>query len=182
MNRKQKASIVSAILYLFIASCFLVFPWIKQINVNILFVIVMGFYIVVNLGTLLYIKEKHDIENILSAIVCLFMGIVAWVFRLHKTPSMIALFLFGFVALESFVKLKKADYYHDHKSNMWIVEVSFLIIFILAGLLTCVNLNYSNEVQTLLLGTFFFIYGILELADSMMIYLTKGKKQSESRK
>ena len=54
---------------------------------------------------------------------------------------------------------------------MWIIEVISLVLFILAGLLTTMNLYYENDIQVLVLGYFFLIHGILELFDPLIISL-----------
>ena len=73
----------------------------------------------------------------------------------------------------SLIKLKKGDYYNDRKNKMWIVEVISLVLFILAGLLTTMNLYYENDIQVLILGYFFLIHGMLELFDPLIIGLQK---------
>ena len=73
------------------------------------------------------------------------------------------------------IKLKKADYYNDRKEKIWILEIVTLIIFILSGLLTTINLYYENDIQILVLGYFYLIHGILELVDPLTNYLV-GKR------
>ena len=75
----------------------------------------------------------------------------------------------------SLIKLKKADYYNDRRNKTWILEVVTLILFILSGLLTTINLYYENDIQVLVLGYFYLIHGILELVDPLTIYLTGMK-------
>ena len=79
------------------------------------------------------------------------------------------------VFLMSLIKLKKADYYHDRSNSIWIIRVIFLLLFILIGLLTTINLYYQASVQILLIGNFFFIHGVLELLDPLMNYLMEKK-------
>ena len=54
---------------------------------------------------------------------------------------------------------------------MWIFEVICLVLFILTGLLTTMNLYYENDIQVLVLGYFFLIHGMLELFDPIVISL-----------
>ena len=60
---------------------------------------------------------------------------------------------------------------NDRKNKMWIFEVICLILFILTGLLTTMNLYYENDIQVLVLGYFFLIHGMLELFDPIVISL-----------
>ena len=75
----------------------------------------------------------------------------------------------------SLIKLKKADYYNDRKNKFWILEIVTLILFILTGLLTTINLYYENSIQILVLGYFYLIHGILELVDPLTMYLNEKK-------
>lgn len=86
-----------------------------------------------------------------------------------------ALSLLVWILVITLVKLKKADYYHDHKSRVWCIEVGFLVMFLLSGVLTCLNFYNQVETQILVLGYFVLICGILEVQESLLLYLTKGK-------
>ena len=51
----------------------------------------------------------------------------------------------------------------------------YLILFILTGVLTSINLYYTGDVQILVLGFFFLINGILELMDPLAAYIMEKK-------
>ena len=72
-------------------------------------------------------------------------------------------------------KLKESDYYHDRKNKLWELNIVNLILFILAGILTTLNLNQPGDMQILLIGFFFLINGILELMDPLVAYLISKK-------
>ena len=90
---------------------------------------------------------------------------------INKVPWYLALCLLIWIILLSLIKLKKGDYYNDRKNKMWIFEVICLVLFILTGLLTTMNLYYENDIQVLVLGYFFLIHGLLELFDPIVISL-----------
>lgn len=175
MKEKQKVDIVSSILFLLIGAFLLLCPLIGFNNIQVLFITIMISYTIINFGKFLLTKEYHDYESILSSISSLLIGSIAFFYQTNENPANLALLLFGWIILESLIKLKKADYYNDRKSKLWILEICFLIIFILIGILTSINLNHSNDTKILLLGYFFFIHGILEFIDPIIIYLTKEK-------
>ena len=75
----------------------------------------------------------------------------------------------------SLIKLKKCDYYNDRHNKMWILKITTLGLFILTGIITCINLYYSNDIQLIILGFFFYIHGILEMIDPITIYLMENK-------
>lgn len=174
MKIKQKVEIGAAIIFILVGCFWLLCPIIHVTDINILFIATMLGYTIVSLGKFLLTKESRDYEGLLTSVSSLSIGTLAFFFKSNDTLNL-ALLFFGWVMLEAFIKLKKADYYNDRKSKLWILEISFLIIFILIGILTSINLNYETDTKVLLLGYFFFTHGILELIDPIIIYLTKEK-------
>jgi len=175
MKTKQKVDITAAILFLLWGLVLLLCPLLKYTNLNGLFIGTMIFYTLVNLGKFFLTKEFHDYEGILSGLASFGLAITAIFCKVSVSTENLAILLFIWVILESLIKLKKADYYNDRKSKLWILEISFLVIFILMGILTSINLNYGVEIQILMLGYFFFTHGILEFIDPIIIYLTKER-------
>ena len=106
-----------------------------------------------------------------TSIASIIVFIVALKLNISEVPWYLALCLLIWIILLSLIKLKKGDYYNDRKNKMWIIEVISLVLFILAGLLTTMNLYYENDIQVLVLGYFFLIHGILELFDPLIISL-----------
>ena len=45
----------------------------------------------------------------------------------------------------SLIKFKKCDYYHDRNNKMWIIKIITLTLFIVTGIITCINLYYSKN-------------------------------------
>lgn len=163
----------TSILFLFVGVFLLLCSIMKVTDINLLFLITMASYMMINFGKFLLTKENKDYEGLLSAIASLMVGSMVFLKKDLDNPSTLAFLLFTWIILQSLIKLKKADYYHDRESKYWILEISLLVIFILIGILTSINLNYNVEIKILVLGYFFFIHGILELIDPVMIYLTK---------
>ena len=94
---------------------------------------------------------------------------------INDSPWNLALVLFIWVILMSLTKLKESDYYHDRKNKLWVLNVVNLILFILVGILTSVNLFYTSDIQILIIGFFFLINGILELMDPIVAYILETK-------
>ena len=118
---------------------------------------------------MVYVSKDRDKDSALTVyviqlIINFFWSIIFFSLKLR-------LFAFIWIILLSLIKLKKGDYYNDRKNKMWIIEVISLVLFILAGLLTTMNLYYENDIQVLVLGYFFLIHGILELFDPLIISL-----------
>lgn len=54
---------------------------------------------------------------------------------------------------------------------MWILRIFILFTFLTSGLLTSINLYYEPSVQTIIIGFFFFINGLLCVVDPIAMYL-----------
>jgi hypothetical protein len=102
--------------------------------------------------------------------------VVLGLLDVDENPFNMAIVLFVWVTLMSLVKLKKCDYYHDRHKKIWVLKMINLLVFILTGLLSVINLYYDHTVQLLVLGFFFFIHGLLELTDPVTMYLLEDKK------
>ena len=76
-----------------------------------------------------------------------------------------------FCLVEAFVKFNKSDYYNDRRDRMWKISVIMLATFIISGILTSINLKYSEEVRVVVMGFFLFINSVLELVDPIVKYL-----------
>ena len=85
------------------------------------------------------------------------------------------LVLLIWMGLMCLIKLKKADFYHDKKNKMWILRLFILFVFLTSGLLTGINLYYEASVQTIIVGFFFFLNGVLDAIDPITLYLMENK-------
>ncbi len=176
MKKKQIVDLVIAVFLILGGSLLLVLPIFHFVNVKVIFMSILGVYGVLNLCQFLLTKEAKDYEGLFTTIASLITLIVVWRLDIAKTPWYLALSLFVWIIMMSLIKLKKADYYHDRHSTIWILRIIDLILFILTGLLATLNLYYEADIQVLVLGFFFLIHGMLELTDPLTIYLTSPKK------
>lgn len=178
MKRKQKISIILAILSMIIGIVIISLPILKLVNFKrtiFLSFLTIGIF---NLVCFIYTHKDKDLESLYTFIACTLIAVLSLFLNFKKSINS-ALVLMLFVALLSFVRLKKADYYHDRKNKAWIIQMVTLSIFVLAGLLSSLNLYYTSEIKVLVFGYFFFINGILELVDPLILYL---ENLNENRK
>ena len=82
----------------------------------------------------------------------------------------------------SLTKLKESDYYHDRKNKLWELNVVNLVLFIIAGIITTLNLYYTSDIQILVLGFFFLINGILDLMDPLVAFIINKKDEFTPKK
>ena len=163
MKKKQKIDMYIALFLIFIGVILLLMPILGVTNLKWLSVGIFSLYTVLNIIQFLLTKESKDYEGIHTAIASLIVLIASIIFNPQNSPRTLAMLLMIWIVLMSLTKLKKADYYHDRKDRMWKYSALNLGLFILSGILTSINLAYSNEVQIIILGFFMLIHGILEL-------------------
>ena len=175
MKKKQKVELIIATFLILCGSLMLIFPLFKFVKIKLIFMSVLGIYGFLNLIKFILVRASLDYEGLLTSIASIITLIIVGFLSVDVVPWYLALSLFIWIILMSLIKLKKADYYNDRKNSVWILEVVSLILFILTGLLTTINLYYDNDIQVLVLGYFYLIHGILELVDPLTIYLTAKK-------
>ena len=176
MKDKQKVDLYVAISLILVGVALLVLPLFDVTNIKWIFFGIMIVYAIANFIKYILTRKEKDFEGILTMILCLIIGLSGLIFNLYDEPKKIALSLLIWVGLMSLIKLKKADYYHDRKNSIWKLRVGLLILFMVIGLLTSINLFYSENIQSLILGFFFFIHGTLELMDPCSQYFLGAKK------
>ena len=175
MQKKQKIDLVVAIFLCFIGIGLTLLPNFKILDLERILFVVMMAYATLNLIQFVFTKESKDYEGLYTSILSYGIGVSGLYFNLFNGGIEMVTIILGWIILMSMIKFKKCDYYHDRNNKMWIIRVVTLILFIVTGLLTCINLYYSNEVQILVLGFFFFIHGMLEMIDPLTVYLMENR-------
>lgn len=175
MNKKQKVELIIATFLIIMGSLLLIFPLFLFIKVKLIFTSILGIYAILNFIKFLFVKQTKDYEGLFVTLASLIVIILASFLDIESIPWYLALTLFIWIIFMSLIKLKKADYYNDRKNKAWILEIITLILFILSGLLTTINLYYENDIQILVLGYFYLIHGILELVDPIALFLKDSK-------
>ena len=175
MKRKQIVDFIISISLILIGSILLIFPLLKVINVKYIFMGVLALYGTLNLIQFILTRKEKDYEGLLTVIASILTLVLLGFLEIDNSPMNLALSLFAWIILMSLIKLKKCDYYHDRHKPIWIFRIVTLILFVLSGFLSVINLYYEAEVQVLVLGFFYFIHGILELVDPVTNYLLQKK-------
>ena len=175
MEKKQKVDLSIAILLILIGIVLTILPKFNLTNINIILFIVMMIYATLNMIQYVLTKKSNDMEGIFTSLLSYVVGILGLTFNLFNNLLQMVLLLLAWIILMSLIKLKKCDYYNDCHNKMWILKITTLSLFILTGIITCINLYYSNDIQLIILGFFFYIHGILEMIDPITIYLMENK-------
>lgn len=183
MKKKTKIDMGIALFLLAIAIILLLLPLWKVTEMKWVFSSVLFGIALLKGIQFLCTKEEKDYESLLSGIVCLVASILGFVFHVYDTPLKLAIALLVWVTCMSLIKLKKADYYHDRKNVMWKFSMLELALYMTSAILTSINLYYSPNIELLVLGFFFFIYGLLELIDpAVQMIIKKETALYEKRK
>ena len=175
MKKKQKVDLIVAVLLSLVGITLTLLPNFKIFDLEKILFTVMMIYATLNLIQFVFTKESRDYEGLFTSIFSYLIGISGLYFDLFNGKVEMVAIILSWIILMSLVKFKKCDYYHDRNNKMWIIRIVTLILFIITGLLTGINLYYSKDVQILILGFFFYIHGILEMIDPLALYLMENK-------
>ena len=175
MKRKEIVDLITAVSLIIFGSFILILPLSRVINVKYTFMGTLTFYGVMNLIQFILTSKDKDYEGLLTMIASIISLTILGFLEVDNTPVNLALVLFIWIIMMSLIKLKKCDYYHDRHKKIYILKIVTLILFILIGFLSVINLYYEAEVQILVLGFFYFIHGVLELVDPITNFLVRTK-------
>ncbi len=168
MKFKQKVDTTIALLLILIGIVLLVLPIFNITNIKYLSIAIFTLYTILNLVQFILTKKSKDYEGLHSAIGSFIVVIASIVTSPESQPKTLAMLLMTWIIFMSLAKLKKMDYYHDKNDRMWKIRFLNLSLFIITGILTCINLAYTSAVQVLIVGFFMLVHGILELFDPIV--------------
>lgn len=178
MKKYHVVQFICFLLVFLVGASLMVYPSLGLSDPNYLFFIIMMFYGLMTYILYLLVRRKDDYEYLFVALISVVAGASGILFR-GKNPTMVlSLSLIGWMSFVSMVKLIKIDYYHDRGNVLWLIRTITFALYIIITTLTCINLYYNIEVQSLMLGYLFMIVPILECFDPISDYLVnKNIKQ-----
>ena len=172
MKQKQKVDFIYSLVLILVGVVLMVLPLIKVPSIKVVLIGVMISYIISNIVRFILTRKSKDYDSIFTILSSIVIIILTIILDMNK-PLYLALTILVWVVLLSLIKLKKSDYYDDNNDKMWKLRILILILFILTGFLTSINLYYEQEGQILIIGYFFLINGMLEITDPVVKYLIK---------
>ncbi len=175
MNRRTYVEFVSAAVLVVIGIITLVLPILNIINVKLVLSVIMALYGITHIIKNFSILNSKDYSGFSTALACAVILVLLLILDINNSPWNLALLLFIWVILLSLIKLKESDYYHDRKNKLWKLNIINLVLFIITGILTAINLYYTSDVQILVIGFFFLINGILDFMDPLVAYIIEKK-------
>lgn len=173
MKISTKIELINAVILIIYGIVILALPVINVTDPTILLYVMFGIFGFISLYKFLctYNKEK-DYDGLYTFIACLISIILMIFINTKEVPFELVIVIISWVFMMALVKLKKGDYYHDRKNKLWIIKVVSMVLFVIAGILTSINL-YNVDYQVFSLGYFFFFHGTLELMEPLYSYIIK---------
>ncbi len=166
--KKQFAELSSFLLIFIVGSLLLVVPTLGFTNINTLFFAIMIFHGLLSYILYMIIREKDDYEYLFTSLASVLAACGGIVFQNYNSQMVLSLSLIGWIAIVAIIKLIKMDYYHDRNNILWFIRTISFVLFLIVGTLTCVNLYYNIEIQSVMLGFFLIIVAILESLDPLV--------------
>ncbi len=176
MEKRTKVEFIVAWILIALGAIITILPIFNVTDVKSVFILIVLFYGIIHLFKNLIILKYYEYSGFSTTIACICVLVFILFFDINESPWNLALMLFLWVIMMSIIKLKECDYYHDHRNNMWLLNIINLLLFIICGILSSINLYYTGDIQVLVLGFFFLINGILELMDPLAAYVLSKKK------
>mgnify|MGYP005789540701 CR=1 FL=1 len=174
MKKKELVDLIASISLMLIAVVILLLPTFKVNDLSFILKTIFGFYALIKFTQFILILKEKDFESLFTCLISL--GALISLFLIDFTTKNMVLVLMIWMALMCLIKLKKADFYHDRKNRMWVLRLFILFAFLTSGLLTGLNLYYEESVQTIIVGFFFLINGILDIVDPIAVFLMEDNK------
>ena len=189
MNRRTLIEFITGCLLVIIGGLMTILPIFGVMNVKVVFILTISLYGIIHLIKNILILSFKEYSGFSTSFASLLV-LILMLFLDITEPWNLALLLFIWIILMSLTKLKESDYYHDRKNKLWELNLVNLILFIIVGIITTLNLYYTGDVQILVLGFFFLINGILDLMDPLVAFIInkniklniKEKPKAKSKK
>ncbi len=173
---RDKTNIIISFILTLMGMLMLGVSFLEFMAPNTLLYVVFSIYALIKIIEVIIVKVKdNDYEDISTAIACALAAISGFKYINYDPPMVLSITLASWVGIMSIIKLIKLDYYHDRENGMFYVNLVTFSMFLLLGLLTSINLYFNETVQILMLGFFFVINGLLNLAeDAIRILVSRN--------
>ncbi len=173
---KDKTNLIISGVLVLMGVLMLVVPLLGYMKPNTLLYVIFSIYSLIKIIEVIITPKTEDHEDIYTAIACALAAISGFKYINYDSPMVLSITLASWVGIMSIIKLIKLDYYHDKENGMFYVNLITFSLFLTLGLLTSINLYFSETVEVLMLGFFFVINGLLNLAeDGIRILVVRNK-------
>ncbi len=178
INKRDKINLLISFVLVLLGIILVIYPLVGHLSPNILLYALLLIYGVLKFIEYIKSRLESDREDLLTGVICVLVALSGIVFFDNDSALVLSLTLASWVSLLAIIKLIKMDYYHNRKNIMVYTNLITFLLFLFIGLLTCLNLYFDYTVQTLVLGYFFIINGLLNLLeDAVRISFDYKKKK-----
>lgn len=175
MKKKDVVNLVVSGVLILTGVLMLIVPFLGYMAPTTMLYVMFSCYALIKIVEIILTPKTDDNEDLFTAIACALAAISGFKFGSLEPTMVLSITLASWVGIMSIIKLIKLDYYHDRENGMLYVNLVTFSLFLLLGLLTSINLYFNETVQILMLGFFFTINGLLNLAeDGIRILVNKN--------
>ena len=168
MKRRQIVDLITATSLIVIGSILLIFPLVKNINVKYVFIGILAYYGIMNLTQFILSSDSKDYEGLFPMIASIIVLVILGFLDVASNPLNFALPLFLWTILITLIRFRKTV---GDSKKVWILKMIKLILFVIVGLLSVINIYYDTITKITILGYFCFIQGLLELSNPIIDYI-----------
>ena len=165
ISKRDKINLLVSGVLILCGIMLVIYPLFGELSPNRLLYIILSIYGVIKLIEYVKSRLEGDKEDLYTGILCIIVALSGIKFLNNDTVIVISLTLASWTGLMAIIKLIKLDYYHDRGNIMIYTNLVTFSLFLLMGLLTSINLYFEHSIQTLILGYFFIINGLLNLLE-----------------
>lgn len=134
-----------------------------EIDTNNLFISMIIVYAALHLGLFYCIGANPTNESLLICIASILAGVFNVTIQEYVSASIaLSVSVLIFTLFITAISLFTIDYYHDRKDAYLYVEIFLTVIFFVSGIIISISLFNNPLIQTIELGFFLMIMGIIE--------------------
>lgn len=134
-----------------------------ELNVNDLFLCMTLILSTLNLANFYVVGQNPTKEYLYYSVTSSIVGIINIIISPYFDNSLtLAISVLALTIVFSMVKLFTVDYYHDRKDAFYYIEGILAIIFLIVGMIISISVFNNPVVETIELGFFMIIMGIIE--------------------
>ncbi len=134
-----------------------------NIDTNSLFISLSIIYGIIHFGFYYIIGKNPTNESLIVSLLSLLTGVLNLLMSRYLNSSInLSISVLVFTISITVTRLFTVDYYHDRKDAYFYIEGFLLTIFFITGLIISISLFNDPLIQTIELGFFLMIMGILD--------------------
>jgi len=174
-KRKNIINLVISGILVLLGILMLVIPFLGYMEPTTLLYVLFSIYSLIKIIEIILTPKTNDHEDLYTSIACALAAISGFKFASESSPMVLSITLASWVGIMAIIKLIKLDYLHDRENDLFYINLITFALFLTLGLLTSINLYFNETVEVLMLGFFFVINGLLNLAEDGIRILVSDK-------